>query len=112
MQSQSKFHASAFFTALMFGFMYLPIAVLTFYSFNEAPNSAQWKGFTFSWYIKFFQDGRILSALWDSVLVASLAKKQGAAILLVTHDNRILDIADRIINMEDGRLTSLEVSPA
>lgn len=73
MQSQSKFHASAFFTALMFGFMYLPIAVLTFYSFNEAPNSAQWKGFTFSWYVKFFQDSRILSALWDSVLVASLA---------------------------------------
>lgn len=73
MQSQSKFPASAFFTALMFGFMYLPIAVLTFYSFNEAPNSAQWKGFTLSWYIKFFQDERILSALWDSVLVASLA---------------------------------------
>jgi len=24
--------------------------------------------------------------------------------LLVTHDNRILDIADRIIHMEDGRL--------
>lgn len=70
---QSRSHASAFFTALMFGFMYLPIAVLTFYSFNEAPNSAQWKGFTLSWYVKFFQDGRILSALWDSLLVASLA---------------------------------------
>jgi putative ABC transport system ATP-binding protein len=45
-------------------------------------------------------------------IMQNLAKKQGAAILLVTHDNRILDIADRIINMEDGRLTSLEVSPA
>lgn len=44
-------------------------------------------------------------------IMQNLAKKQGAAILLVTHDNRILDIADRIINMEDGRLTSLEVSP-
>ncbi|MER3433602.1 MAG: ABC transporter [Leptolyngbya sp. ERB_1_1] len=43
-------------------------------------------------------------------IMQNLAKKQGAAILLVTHDNRILDIADRIINMEDGRLTSLEVS--
>jgi len=41
-------------------------------------------------------------------IMQNLAKKQGAAILLVTHDNRILDIADRIINMEDGRLTSLE----
>lgn len=80
MQSQSKSHASAFFTALMFGFMYLPIAVLTFYSFNEAPNSAQWKGFTFSWYVKFFQDERILSALWDSVLVASLATGIAAVI--------------------------------
>jgi putative ABC transport system ATP-binding protein len=35
-----------------------------------------------------------------------LAKQQGCAILLVTHDNRILDIADRIITLEDGRLTS------
>jgi putative ABC transport system ATP-binding protein len=33
-----------------------------------------------------------------------LAKEQGCAILLVTHDNRILDIADRILHMEDGRL--------
>ncbi|MCU0552995.1 MAG: DevA family ABC transporter ATP-binding protein [Leptolyngbya sp. Prado105] len=45
-------------------------------------------------------------------IMQNLAKQQGAAILLVTHDNRILDIADRIINMEDGRLTSLEVTPA
>lgn len=37
-------------------------------------------------------------------IMQNLAKKQGAAILLVTHDNRILDIADRIINLEDGRL--------
>lgn len=33
-----------------------------------------------------------------------LAKEQGCTILLVTHDNRILDIADRIIYMEDGHL--------
>ena len=31
-----------------------------------------------------------------------LAKEQGCTILLVTHDNRILDIGDRIIYMEDG----------
>jgi putative ABC transport system ATP-binding protein len=33
-----------------------------------------------------------------------LAKEQNCTILMVTHDNRILDIADRIINMEDGHL--------
>jgi putative ABC transport system ATP-binding protein len=37
-------------------------------------------------------------------LMQTLAKEQGCTILLVTHDNRILDIADRIVNMEDGKL--------
>lgn len=39
-------------------------------------------------------------------LIRQLAKKQGCATLMVTHDNRILDIADRIITLEDGRLSS------
>lgn len=37
-------------------------------------------------------------------IMQSLAKQQACSILLVTHDNRILDIADRIVHMEDGRL--------
>lgn len=37
-------------------------------------------------------------------ILQQLAKEQGCTILLVTHDNRILDIADRIIHMEDGQL--------
>ncbi len=35
-----------------------------------------------------------------------LAKEEGATILLVTHDNRILDIADRIVHLEDGNLST------
>ncbi|MBG1245652.1 DevA family ABC transporter ATP-binding protein [Nostoc sp. NZL] len=42
-------------------------------------------------------------------LMQKLAKDQNCAILMVTHDNRILDIADRIIHMEDGYLVK-EVS--
>lgn len=38
-------------------------------------------------------------------LMQQLAKQQDCTILIVTHDNRILDIADRIITMEDGHLT-------
>ncbi|MGD1896674.1 MAG: DevA family ABC transporter ATP-binding protein [Phormidesmis sp.] len=38
-------------------------------------------------------------------IMHDLAKDQGCTILLVTHDNRILDIADRIVYMEDGRLS-------
>lgn len=44
-------------------------------------------------------------------IMQRLAKQQGSAILLVTHDNRILDVADRIIHMEDGRLTTLDTVP-
>jgi len=33
-----------------------------------------------------------------------LAKQEHCTILMVTHDNRILDVADRIVHLEDGRL--------
>jgi putative ABC transport system ATP-binding protein len=39
-------------------------------------------------------------------LMGRLAREQSCSVLLVTHDNRILDIADRIIHLEDGRLAS------
>lgn len=39
-------------------------------------------------------------------MMQKLAREQGCTILMVTHDNRILDIADRIVYMEDGRLVS------
>ena len=39
-------------------------------------------------------------------LLQKLAKQQGCAILLVTHDHRILDVADRVLTLEDGRLSS------
>ena len=35
-----------------------------------------------------------------------LAQEHGTPILLVTHDNRILDIADRIVHLEDGCLST------
>jgi putative ABC transport system ATP-binding protein len=43
-------------------------------------------------------------------LMQTLAREQGCTILLVTHDNRILDIADRIVNMEDGRLINAPIA--
>ncbi|MBE9216217.1 DevA family ABC transporter ATP-binding protein [Plectonema cf. radiosum LEGE 06105] len=43
-------------------------------------------------------------------IMQHLAKEQGTSILLVTHDSRILDIADRIINMEDGILNSEQLT--
>lgn len=39
-------------------------------------------------------------------LIQQLAKERGVTVLLVTHDSRILDVADRILALEDGRLSS------
>ncbi len=39
-------------------------------------------------------------------LLRRLADERGAAVLIVTHDNRILNVADRIVNMVDGRIVS------
>jgi putative ABC transport system ATP-binding protein len=41
-------------------------------------------------------------------LMQQLVRDQGCTILMVTHDNRILDVADRIINLVDGSLESDE----
>lgn len=42
-------------------------------------------------------------------IMQRLAKEQGCTILIVTHDNRILDVAKRIIHMEDGRLNEQSI---
>ena len=39
-------------------------------------------------------------------LLQHLAKEQRTTIVLVTHDNRILDVADRIVSLVDGRIRS------
>ncbi len=39
-------------------------------------------------------------------LFQELAREQGCTIIIVTHDNRILDVADRIVNMVDGYIHS------
>jgi putative ABC transport system ATP-binding protein len=41
-------------------------------------------------------------------VIQRLAREENCAVLLVTHDSRILDIADRLLHMEDGRLTKNE----
>jgi putative ABC transport system ATP-binding protein len=43
---------------------------------------------------------RVMDLLRDVALAA------GRAVIIVTHDNRIFDLADRILAMEDGRITS------
>ncbi|QNG26722.1 DevA family ABC transporter ATP-binding protein [Synechococcus sp. HK01-R] len=41
-------------------------------------------------------------------LLRRLAREQSCSVLMVTHDPRILDLADRLVRMEDGRLFKAE----
>ncbi len=79
-QAKLKISWQIAFTALMFLFMYLPIFVLTFYSFNKSKYSAGWEGFTLQWYVKLFQDTRVLTALQNSLTVAFFAVSVSAVI--------------------------------
>ena len=70
---QFKLSWQIIFVGLMFLYMYLPIFVLTFYSFNQSRYSADWQGFTLGWYQRLFQDPRILIALKNSLIVGLTA---------------------------------------
>jgi spermidine/putrescine transport system permease protein len=58
-------------TALVFVFLYLPIAVLVVYSFNDSRLNITWEGFTLRWYGELFASRRILAALQNSLLIAA-----------------------------------------
>ncbi len=63
---------SKLYTALIIFFMYMPIIVLVIFSFNDGKTTV-WKGFTLKWYADLFRDSQIMSALWNTLLVAVLA---------------------------------------
>lgn len=58
---------------LAYLFLYLPLAVVVAYSFNDSTMNARWVGFTFAWYRKLFHDEEMLTAAWNSLLIAVTA---------------------------------------
>ena len=58
---------------LIFLFLYAPIIVLALYSFNSSHSRGVWEGFTFKWYIQMFQDRQILTSLYYSLIIGSIA---------------------------------------
>lgn len=59
--------------AAIFAFLYIPIAVLIFFSFNKSKSRNLFTGFTLDWYKQLFQNEMILRALGVTLLVAALA---------------------------------------
>lgn len=61
------------YVVLVFGFMYLPIAVMIAFSFNESKSRAVFSGFTLDWYKSLFQNEMILSSLAVSLVLALIS---------------------------------------
>ena len=59
--------------ALVYAFLYLPIAVLIVYSFNDARYSLSWQGFTWGWYESLSQNDDLIDVALNSVIVALLS---------------------------------------
>lgn len=57
----------------VFGFLYLPIAVLVALSFNEAGLPTSWSGFSLKWYAALAGNSEILGAAWNTLVVAVFA---------------------------------------
>lgn len=56
-----------------FAFLYIPIVVLVFFSFNESRLVTVWAGFSTKWYASLLQNDSILSAAWVTLRIAFIS---------------------------------------
>ena len=68
-----KTAAQKVYIALIFIFMYAPIATLIVLSFNASRSRAKWGGFTTKWYVELFSNQEIMQALYNTLLIALLS---------------------------------------
>ncbi|MDO8933238.1 MAG: ABC transporter permease subunit [Rhodocyclaceae bacterium] len=71
-----------------YAFLYIPLAVVVLFSFNDSTLNAQWVGFTTHWYARLLADGEMLRAAANSLLLffrQVLDLTLGFASILVAH---------------------------
>ena len=70
-------------TVFFFVFLYLPIVVLVFYSFNSNRMVMNWGGFGIDWYLKAFENDDIQNAVWNTLIVATISTIFATAIATI-----------------------------
>lgn len=63
----------ALYSWLVYAFLYLPILLLVVLSFNDSRYASSWKGFTFDWYVKLWQDSLLWESARNSLLIAAVS---------------------------------------
>lgn len=54
----------------VYAFLYVPLAVVVLFSFNDSELNAEWVGFTGKWYARLMHDPDMLQAAGNSLLIA------------------------------------------
>lgn len=62
-----------FYLVIILVFLYAPIATMGVLSFNSSKSRTQWGGFTISWYTELFSSSTIMTALYNTLLIAFLS---------------------------------------
>jgi spermidine/putrescine transport system permease protein len=61
------------FSILIYLFLYAPIVILVIFSFTRDEFGVRWTGFTLDWYIRLFNNPRMMGAAWNTLVVASVS---------------------------------------
>lgn len=64
---------SNFYLVLVLIFLYVPIVTMMILSFNTSKSRTQWGGFTTAWYRQMFSDAGIISALYNTLMIALIS---------------------------------------
>jgi spermidine/putrescine transport system permease protein len=81
---------------IVYGFLYLPLAVVVLFSFNDSELNAEWVGFTTRWYRVLAEDAEMLAAAANSLLIAIVSSAVAtllgtmAGIAMARYPSRVL----------------------
>lgn len=64
----------------VYAFLYVPLAVVVLFSFNDSALNAEWVGFTLDWYRKLAADGEMLRAAGNSLAIALVSAAVATAL--------------------------------
>jgi spermidine/putrescine transport system permease protein len=73
----------ALYCAGLYAFLYVPLVVMTAFSFNDAHRNVVWRGFTFKWYATLFKDAELMRAMLTSLELAGAAALLAAVLGLL-----------------------------
>ncbi|PWB58244.1 MAG: spermidine/putrescine ABC transporter permease [Nitrosomonadales bacterium] len=77
----------------VYAFLYVPLAVVVLFSFNDSDLNAEWVGFTGKWYFRLIHDPDMLQAAGNSLLIAvvssSIATVLGTMAGIAMHRYRL-----------------------